>query len=697
MADVFISYASEDRSLVQPLVKSVEAQGYSVWWDRDIDPGANFEDVIEAQLTSARIVVVVWSANSVRSSWVHSEAMEGLERGVLVPVILERARLPLAFRHINTVDLHGWNGSSESPELNRFTQVLAKLMAGETLSVDPVPEPRASRTRSRQRYIIPGVLVMLLLVLAVAYFYRGTTPAESEKLPRNSIAVLDFENTGGVETAYIASGISDQIRDLLTRSNVVQVASRTLGAATLTSASRWGPAYFLEGSSLTRGQTLQVDVHLVDGYDGFRIWSQHFSMPRSQILDASVDIVHAVLQQMDIPIPTDSNRFLEFRPTASVEAFDKYLLGAELLKSSQMEESLDAAERAFSEAIRQDPGFAMPYAGLCRTHQLRYRRSMNVDWFKSARDHCQRALAHDAFQTQAQSALGNLYLISGDYDAAVEAFRAGINLSPNDPEIASGLANGFSFTGQRDRAEQWFRRAIFMDPSFWRSYMSLGAFFFRLGEYDQAISAYRDLVKVKPDYAPGWADLSAAYQLNGDLEDAVTAAQASLDLERTAQALSNTATALYFVGRFEDARSMYQQAIELTPENHIPRGNLGEVELLLGHTVSAMSTFNKAIDLARTNLQINPANVVTLGRLASYGAAAQMKREEVETLLARAYRLQPEDPYLHYDAALAHLRLGDEQAAARDLEKALASGYPEILARADPQLAAITDLPTRAR
>ena len=142
---------------------------------------------------------------------------------------------------------------------------------------------------------------------------------------------------------------------------------------------------------------------------------------------------------------------------------------------------------------------------------------------------------------------------------------------------------------------------------------------------------------------------------------------------------------------------MYKQAIELTPENHIPRGNLGEVELLLGDTASATSTFNKAISLARLNLQINPANVVTLGRLASYGAAVRMKRDEVEALLSRAYRLQPEDPYLHYDAALAHLRLGDEQAAIQDLEKALASGYPKILAQADPQLATITDLPTIAR
>ena len=36
MADVFISYASEDRERVKPIVGSIEDAGFSVWWDRRI-------------------------------------------------------------------------------------------------------------------------------------------------------------------------------------------------------------------------------------------------------------------------------------------------------------------------------------------------------------------------------------------------------------------------------------------------------------------------------------------------------------------------------------------------------------------------------------------------------------------------------------------------------------------------------------
>jgi hypothetical protein len=34
MSDIFISYASEDRSKAEPLAKALEEQGWSVFWDR---------------------------------------------------------------------------------------------------------------------------------------------------------------------------------------------------------------------------------------------------------------------------------------------------------------------------------------------------------------------------------------------------------------------------------------------------------------------------------------------------------------------------------------------------------------------------------------------------------------------------------------------------------------------------------------
>ncbi|MCZ6618430.1 MAG: toll/interleukin-1 receptor domain-containing protein, partial [Gammaproteobacteria bacterium] len=74
MADVFLSYASADRDRVVPLVRLLEEQGWSVWWDRDLIPGSAYEQAIDDAVGAARCVVVAWSHNSVGSEWVQAEA-----------------------------------------------------------------------------------------------------------------------------------------------------------------------------------------------------------------------------------------------------------------------------------------------------------------------------------------------------------------------------------------------------------------------------------------------------------------------------------------------------------------------------------------------------------------------------------------------------------------------------------------------
>lgn len=47
MTDIFVSYATEDRDRVRPLVEVLEAEGWDVFWDREIPPGRSWDDVIQ--------------------------------------------------------------------------------------------------------------------------------------------------------------------------------------------------------------------------------------------------------------------------------------------------------------------------------------------------------------------------------------------------------------------------------------------------------------------------------------------------------------------------------------------------------------------------------------------------------------------------------------------------------------------------
>ena len=57
--DVFVSYKSEDRARVSPLVTALEADGIGVWWDAHITGGLDWRDTIQQQLEAARCVIVV--------------------------------------------------------------------------------------------------------------------------------------------------------------------------------------------------------------------------------------------------------------------------------------------------------------------------------------------------------------------------------------------------------------------------------------------------------------------------------------------------------------------------------------------------------------------------------------------------------------------------------------------------------------
>ena len=133
MADIFVSYSRTDKAAVAPLVTALEAQGWSVWWDPEITPGDEFDKLIGAELEGARAVVVVWSPASVDSRWVKGEARDAADRGVLVPVRLENARLPIDVRAIHTIDLDGWAGKHDSAPFKALCAALEtklKLSAG---------------------------------------------------------------------------------------------------------------------------------------------------------------------------------------------------------------------------------------------------------------------------------------------------------------------------------------------------------------------------------------------------------------------------------------------------------------------------------------------------------------------------------------------------------------------------------------
>lgn len=128
MSDIFISYCHEDEAKAKWLVEALKYQSLSVWWDSHIHYGKAFAQVIEEELDAAKCVVVLWSNNSVKSEWVQTEASEGRQRGILIPVLIEDVIIPLEFRRIQAADLIDWDGKSPHAGVDKLVKAVMDFL-----------------------------------------------------------------------------------------------------------------------------------------------------------------------------------------------------------------------------------------------------------------------------------------------------------------------------------------------------------------------------------------------------------------------------------------------------------------------------------------------------------------------------------------------------------------------------------------
>jgi formylglycine-generating enzyme required for sulfatase activity len=129
MAEVFISYKKEDSASAERVAAGLREAGFAVWWDNELTPRMAWDAMLEREIEQAVAVVVLWTPRSVHSEWVRTEAHYGQDRGKLVPALIERCELPIAFMLRQTVDLTAWNGDRSDRNWRKLLTWIADLRA----------------------------------------------------------------------------------------------------------------------------------------------------------------------------------------------------------------------------------------------------------------------------------------------------------------------------------------------------------------------------------------------------------------------------------------------------------------------------------------------------------------------------------------------------------------------------------------
>src|ERR1043166_3804863 len=173
MTDIFISYAREDSQLAHDLADYLKANGFQVWWDREILSSDDFYEAILNALTFAKAAVVIWTGHSVQSHFVRDEARFALVHKKLVAVKspdLPVINIPFGFQSQHTDDVM---------ERDRIIAAVVKLgakPAGESAeAIKPQPAPQLDK-RSQ---------IEDLSMSRWSAFWRGLTLSVPDFVPRS--------------------------------------------------------------------------------------------------------------------------------------------------------------------------------------------------------------------------------------------------------------------------------------------------------------------------------------------------------------------------------------------------------------------------------------------------------------------------------------------------------------------------------
>ena len=130
---VFISHAYTDDPLVKKVAAGLEGAGLEVWdATRDVLPGANWTEEVARALKESKAMVVLLTADALRSSWVRREIEYALgERSyrnrlisVLVgdPEELPKEDVPWILRHLHMINMNEYLEEEEG--INKIAQAL---------------------------------------------------------------------------------------------------------------------------------------------------------------------------------------------------------------------------------------------------------------------------------------------------------------------------------------------------------------------------------------------------------------------------------------------------------------------------------------------------------------------------------------------------------------------------------------------
>ncbi len=541
-AAVFLSYASEDTDAAAELAEALRRAGVQVWFDKDeLRGGDRWDATIRARIQSCRLFLPIVSQNTearpegyFRREWrLAADRTHDMSTRVafLVPVVVDttsevQADVPEAFRSVQ------WTRLPPGAPLDAFVTRIVGLLGGAdagppvraaptarsaprttgvaaSATPAPPPVPPVSTARSRRTVVTAAALASIAAAAVIGWTAWKHRPGAAASVPpaaaETSLAVLPFADLSQQhDQQYFSDGLAEELLDRLAQTPNLKVAARSSSfyfkdhPTTVAEMARaLGVAHVLEGSVRKSGDSVRVAVELIRADTGFSIWSRTFDATVKDVFQVQDEIASAVVGALKGTLLPQARHGGE--TTTNPAAHDEYLIGLQFSNQVTLDGFRHAAA-AFEKAIELDGGYAAAYAALAEAEVNIGDLTNDMGLFRTARQHADEALRHDALSVGALSTRGYVRIVLDlDWQGAIGDYEKALAIDPNSPQVERDYGFLLACMGRLPEAIALERRAVASDPLSDDGWNHLGMFLTFAGDLRGARQALERGLDVHPE------------------------------------------------------------------------------------------------------------------------------------------------------------------------------------------------------
>lgn len=432
--------------------------------------------------------------------------------------------------------------------------------------------PRDGASESRQTS--PVAAEATPNVQAPASEAASETSSTEPTIDPRSIAVLPFDNRSPVsEDEFFIDGIHDDLLTNLALISGLKVISRTSVSRYRGSdksmpeiAAELGVATIMEGAVQRAGNTVRINVQLIDAYTDEHLWAQIYDrkMTTDNLFAIQSEISEAIAAALETQLTPDEERRVRDRPTENLEAYSAYLRGMRAFETRELA-AMEEALADFRRAVSLDPDFALGYAGIAQVAEVL--PSWGGMTFAEARE-IARPAALRAMELDPDSGEANLALAMVlPREESLRQFETAVEMLPNHPMALTWYANSLQAPPgpNWNRALELLRRAVEVDPLSPHFRGQLARQYLFMNRWEEADQQLQVILDSMPDYAPVRGFMSWKSGAQGDLDEAALWSMRYIDVDRRTD--FGRMTLVWTLGELQDRERLAQLRDNWVPMN----------------------------------------------------------------------------------------------------------------------------------